>query len=197
MASRYLLIDSLQVRKSINYKRVEEKLETYATTFNNKLISTGILNGENQKRDIKHLFTIPGISTLKWQALDIKFKKDSNLYLIDYEYIYELLNGDGSTNQWTLNRYLGQTSPVPEVTVDTASQIVTITALINPTAGNVYINSTTSKMTFGSIPADGTGNIITKYIPKYIIRLISQTKKPLPRGACEFTMQAEEADYAI
>ena len=56
---------------------------------------------------------------------------------------------------------------------------ISLYASENVPAGNVYVSKVTGSMYFGTIPADTIGNIIVKYVPKYMVHVISDTHELL------------------
>jgi len=107
----------------------------------------------------------------------------SNLYLIDYIEIVEVLSGDGSTKTfYTLREMNTKTDPVPTITVDDISKSPTIT--VN--------DSGRAKLVFADAPSDNDDNIIIQYEPKYAVRIISFRYTGRIKDVANYTLICEE-----
>ncbi|GAI95558.1 unnamed protein product [marine sediment metagenome] len=75
------------------------------------------MNVEDQPITRYH-FEIPGIEDDELDNIRVVALKISDLYLIDYYKIFEVLSGDGETDTWTLQRILAGADYIPEIEVD-------------------------------------------------------------------------------
>lgn len=189
--SIYISIGGVVVKRLSDYIHKEDKSETYQRTINRKLIINRSVNVEDQAIT-KYYFQIPGIEDDELDNIRIAALKTTDLYLIDYYKIHELLSGDGETDTWTLRRIVAGLDYVPEITVDDVVQAVVITNATNPGAGVVYVNESTGAMTFGTTPLDTDDNIIIKYTPKYLIRIVSWDRTYIYNGVLTYVLICEE-----
>ena len=90
------------------------------------------------------------------------------------------------------NSVLASASYLPVIIVDDVAQTVTITALTNPTAGNVFVNQTTGAMTFGSIPTDAADNVKVFYVPLFPVHIVSCKPEKKEKGLEIFKVICEE-----
>ncbi len=189
--SIYISIGGVVVKRLSDYIHREDKSETYQRTINRKLIINRSVNVEDQAIT-KYYFQIPGVEDSKLDNIRIAALKTTDLYLIDYYKIHELLSGDGVTNTWTLRRIIVSLDYIPEITVDSVAQTVVITNATDPVGGVVYVNESTGAMTFGTIPLDVDDNIIIKYTPKYLIRIVSWDRTYIYNGLLTYIVVCEE-----
>jgi len=118
-------IGGVVVKRLSDYIHREDKSETYQRTINRKLIINRSVNVENQPIT-KYHFEIPGVEDDELDNIRIAALKISDLYLIDYYKIFEVLSGDGYARTWTLRRPLASESYLPIITADGDAQTVTI-----------------------------------------------------------------------
>ena len=59
-------------------------------------------------------------------------------------------------------------------------------------AGNVYVNKSTGRMHFGTIPKKVPDNIIVKYVPKYPIHIVSWVPESREPGLISYLLICEE-----
>ena len=175
----------------MNLSQQPDKMETYKRTINGTLIVNRSVNTEDQPVD-KYRWELPGIVESEMFLIKEEAKKKGNLYLIDYHKIIEVLSGDGLTTTWTLQRLLSGATPVPVVEVNDANITVTVTALTNPTAGNVFINKDTGVMTFGTAPTAVDNNIVVKYEPKYTVHIYSYQHTYIFSTTASYVLVCEE-----
>jgi hypothetical protein len=167
-----ITIGNTTIKNPLNYVHGPGKLENYERTLNGTMIINRSVNSEDQPIS-KYHFEIPGLIDSEMFLIKEEAVKIGNLYLIDYHKIIEVLSGDGTTVSFTLQRLLSGATPLPVVEVNDAGITVTVNALTNPLAGNVYINKDTGVMTFGTAPTNVDDNIVVKYEPKYTVHVIS------------------------
>ena len=184
-------IGGITVKRLSDYIHREDKSETYQRTINRKLIINRSVNVEDQAIT-KYYFEIPGIEDDELFNIRVAALKISDLYLIDYYKIPEVLSGDGETGTWTLQRILASEDYVPEIEVDGVAQTVVITTDTDPGAGIVYVNKNTGVMTFGTIPSDTDDNIVIEYIPKYQVHNISWDRTYIYNGILTYILICEE-----
>jgi len=167
-----ITIGNTTIKNPLNLLHDIRKLETYGRTIDGSMIINRNVNSESQSID-KYRWELPGLIDSEMFLIKEEAKKKGNVYLIDYHKIIEVLSGDGSTVTWTLQRLLSGETPLPVVEVNDVGLTVTVTALTNPSAGNVYINKDTGVMTFGTAPTNAANNIIIKYEPKYAVHIMT------------------------
>lgn len=167
-----ITIGNTTIKNPLNLAHDPDKLETYERSLNGTMIINRSVNSEDQPID-KYRWELPGLIDSEMFLIKEEAKKISNLYLIDYHKIIEVLSGDGSTVTFTLQRLLSGATPLPVVEVNDVGITVTVTIATNPLAGNVYINKDTGVMTFGTAPTNVDDNIMVKYEPKYTVHIIS------------------------
>lgn len=184
-------IGGVVVKRLSDYIHREDKSETYQRTINRKLIINRSVNVEDQPIT-KYYFEIPGVEDDELDNMRIAALKISDLYLIDYYKIFEVLSGDGETDTWTLQRILAGTDYVPEIIVDDVVQTVVVTTATDPGEGIVYVNKDTGVMTFGTTPSDTPDNIKIKYTPKYLVHIISWDRTYIYNGLLTYILICEE-----
>lgn len=167
-----ITIGNTTIKNPLNLLHDIRKLETYGRTIDGSLIVNRNVNSEDQSID-KYRWELPGLIDSEMFLIKKEAKKKGNLYLIDYHKIIEVLSGDGTTKTWTLQRLLSGETPLPVIEVNDVGITVTVTALTNPSAGNVYINKDTGVMTFYTAPIDVANNIVIKYEPKYAVHVFT------------------------
>jgi len=184
-------IGGIVLKRLSDYIHREDKSETYQRTINRKLIINRSVNVEDQAIT-KYYFEIPGIEDDELDNIRFVALKISNLYLIDYYKIYEVLSGDGETKTWTLQRILAGADYVPGIVVDDVVQTVVVTTATNPGTGVVYVNKDTGVMTFGTVPLYAVDNILIKYTPKYLVHIISWDRTYIYNGLLTYILVCEE-----
>jgi len=189
--SAYVSVGGVVLKRLSNYIHREDKAENYNRTLNNKLITNRAVNSEDQLITT-YRFEIPGVDDDELDNVRIAALKISNLYLIDYYKIFEVLSGDGATTTWTLKRLLAGLEYVPEITVDDVIQTVTVTVATDPAAGNVYVNKDTGVMTFGTTPTNVDDKIEVKYTPKYTVHIFTYDRTYIYNGLLTYILVCEE-----
>ena len=189
--SIYISIGEVVVKRLSDYIHREDKSETYQRTINRKLIINRSVNVEDQAIT-KYYFQIPGVEDNELDNIRVAALKTTDLYLIDYYKIPEVLSGKEERNTWTLRRILAGQDYKPEITVDGATQTVFVTSDIEPGPGIVYVNKDTGVMTFGTIPSVADDNIIIKYTPKYLVHIISWGRTYIYNGVLTYVLVCEE-----
>ncbi|MBA7563033.1 hypothetical protein ES695_01465 [Candidatus Atribacteria bacterium 1244-E10-H5-B2] len=184
-------IGGVVVKRLSDYIHREDKSETYQRTINRKLIINRSVNVEDQPIT-KYYFEIPGVEDDELDNIRIVALKISDLYLIDYYKIFEVLSGDGDTDTWTLQRILADQDYIPEIIVDDVVQTVVVTSATDPGEGFVYVNKDTGVMTFGTTPSDLPDNIKIKYTPKYLVHIISWDRTYIYNGLLTYILICEE-----
>ncbi len=184
-------IGGVVVKRLSDYIHREDKSETYQRTINRKLIINRSVNVEDQPIT-KYYFEIPGVEDDELDNIRIAALKISDLYLIDYYKIFEVLSGDGETNTWTLQRILAGADYIPEIEVDGSPQTVVVKADTYPGEGIVYVNKDTGVMTFGTTPLDVADNIRIKYTPKYLVHIFSWDRTYIYNGLLTYILICEE-----
>ena len=183
-------IGSTTIKNPLNLLHDVRKLETYDRTIDGSMIINRNVTSENQSID-KYSWTLPGLIDSEMFLIKEEAKKKGNLYLIDYHKIIEVLSGDGTVTR-TLQRLLSGDTPIPVVEVNDVGLTVTVTALTNPAAGNVYINKDTGVMTFGTAPTNVANNIVVKYEPKYEVHIFSYQHTFYFSTIANYTLICEE-----
>ncbi len=184
-------IGGVVVKRLSDYIHREDKSETYQRTINRKLIINRSVNVEDQPITRYH-FEIPGVEDDELDNIRVAALKISDLYLIDYYKIFEVLSGDGETDTWTLQRILASQEYVPEIIVDDEVQTVVVTSATDPGEGFVYVNKYTGVMTFGTVPSYAYNNIVVKYTPKYLMHIISWDRTYIYIGLLTYILICEE-----
>ena len=165
-------IGNTTIKNPMNLLHDVRKLETYDRTIDGSLIINRNVTTADQPIE-KYSWALPGLIDSEMFLIKEEAKKIGNLYLIDYHKIIEVLSGDGTTKTFALQRLCSGLTPLPVVEVNDIGLTVTMNALTNPAAGNVYINKDTGVMTFGTAPTDVDNNIVVKYEPKYEVHIMS------------------------
>jgi len=186
-----ITIGNTTISNPTNYIHSPAKMETYDRSLNGKMIVNRSVNSEDQSTS-KYHFEIPGLVESEMFLIKEEAIKKGNLYLIDYHKIIEVMSGDGTTVSFTLQRLCSGLTPLPVVEVNDAGITVTMNALTNPGAGNVYINKDTGVMTFGTAPTDVDNNIVIKYEPKYTVHVLSYEHMFLFSTTARYTLICEE-----
>ena len=163
-------IGNTTISNPMNFLQDVSKLEVYGRTIDGTLIINRTVDSNDQSIE-KFRWEIPGIVDSEMFPIKEEAKKKGNLYLIDYHKITEILSGDGAIVSFTLQRLCSGLTPLPIVEVNDVGITVTMNALTNPTAGNVYINKDTGVMTFGTTPTEADNNIVVIYEPKYVVHI--------------------------
>jgi len=184
-------IGGVVVKRLSDYIHREDKSETYQRTINRKLIINRSVNVEDQPIT-KYYFEIPGVEDDELDNIRVAALKISDLYLIDYYKIFEVLSGDGKTDTWTLQRILAGQDYIPEIEVDGSTQTVVVKADTDPGEGIVYVNKDTGVMTFGTTPPDMPDNIKIKYTPKYLVHIFSWDRTYIYNGLLTYILICEE-----
>ena len=185
-------IGGVVVKRLSDYIHREDKSETYQRTINRKLIINRSVNVEDQPITRYH-FEIPGVEDDELDNIRIVALKISDLYLIDYYKIFEVLSGDGETDTWTLQRILAGADYIPEIKVNDVAQTVKVTPATDPEEeGFVYVNEDTGVMTFRTAPSDIPDNIKIKYTPKYLVHIFSWDRTYIYNGLLTYILTCEE-----
>lgn len=175
-------IGGVVVKRLSDYIHRENKSETYQRTINRKLIINRSVNVEDQPIT-KYYFEIPGVESDELDAIRASALYISNVYLIDYYPIFEVLSGDGSTKTFYTQRILyTKTDPVPIVTVGRISKSPTITMNY----------SGRGKFVFTDAPPNVDDNIIIKYIPEYLVHIFSWDRTYIYNGLLTYILICEE-----
>jgi len=158
----------------IGYTHDPQKLETDEYSIGGTLLTTRIVTAEDQPKN-KYLFRISGIINSRMLAIKAEVAHVGNLDYIDNLQIVEVLTGDAAEDTfYTQRRMSAAALPLPVVTLGGVAKIVTISALLNPAAGNVYAQADIAgraRFIFGDIPPAVSNNIIIEYEPKYYVRI--------------------------
>ena len=166
----------------VGYTHEPIKAETYDRTIRGNMIINRAVNVEDQPIS-KYRFEISDVINSKMLAIKAEAVHVSNLYLIDYIEIVEVLSGDGSTKTFYTQREMNtKTDPVPTITVGGVSKSPTIT--IN--------DSGRAKLVFTDAPTDTDDNIIIQYEPKYAVRIISFRYTGKIKDVANYTLVCEE-----
>lgn len=186
-----ITIGNTTIKNPLNLSHDPKKLENYERSLNGAMIINRSVNSEDQPIS-KYHFEIPGLIDSEMFLIKEEAMKIGNLYLIDYHKIIEVLSGGGSTVSFTLQRLLSGDTPLPVVEVNDADITVTVTALTNPSPGDVYINKDTGVMTFGTAPTNINDNIMIKYEPKYAVHIMSYRHVFYFNTIANYTLICEE-----
>lgn len=186
-----LSIGDITIKRLYPYIHKEIKAEVLDRTLDESLFVDRRVNTENQLL-VKYHFEITGVDDDQMINIQIAAVKTGNFYLIDYYQIPEVLSGDGVTDTWTLRR-LPVAAYLPVVIRDGVVQTVTMTNSTSPGANNVFINEETGVMTFGTTPSDVADNIIVKYVPKYLIHIVSWDPESRESGLVSYKLICEES----
>ena len=194
MAEGTISIGSTTLDTPIGYTHEPIKAETYDRAIRGNLIINRAVTVEDQPIS-KYRFEISDIVNSKMLAIKAEAVHISNLYLIDYLQIVEVLSGDGTTTTFYSQRELSGATPLPVITLGGTSKTVTVTEDINPAAGNVYVKANVSgraRFIFGDVPPDTDDNIIIQYEPKYAVRIISFRYAGRIKDVGNYTLICEE-----
>jgi hypothetical protein len=194
MAEGTISIGSTTLDTPIGYTHEPIKAETYDRAIRGNLIINRAVTVEDQPIS-KYRFEISDIVNSKMLAIKAEAVHISNLYLIDYLQIVEVLSGDGTTTTFYSQRELSGATPLPVITLGGTSKTVTVTEDINPAAGNVYVKANVSgraRFIFGDVPPDTDDNIIIQYEPKYAVRIISFRYVGRIKDVGNYTLICEE-----
>jgi len=182
MAVGTIAIGATTLDTPVGYTHEPVKAETYDRTIRGDMIINRAVTEEDQPI-AKYRFEISDVVNSKMLAIKAEAVHVSNLYLVDYIEIVEVLSGDGSTETfYTLREMNTKTDPVPTITVDDVSKSPTIT--IN--------DSGRAKLVFADAPSDNDDNIIIQYEPKYAVRIISFRYTGRIKDVANYTLICEE-----
>lgn len=173
------------------YIHKETKAETWDRTLDESLFINRRVNSEEQAIN-KYHFEFLVVEGEEVDEIQLLSNFTGNHNYIDYYEIPEVFSGDGAIDTWTLRRPLVSALYVPVIIVDDVAQTVTVTALTNPTAGNVFVNQTTGVMTFGSIPTDADDNVKVLYVPVFPVHIVSCIPDKKEKGLDIFKIICEE-----
>ena len=161
MAEGTIKIASVEFDTPIGYTHGPIKAETSRRAIRgNKLINRAVT--EEDQPISKYPFIITDIVNSRMLDIEAEAAHVSNLYLIDYLLIKEVLSGDGTTKTFYTQRIMNSiTDPLPTITVGGVVKTPTLTADV----------SGRGRMVFAAAPADVVDNIIIQYEPKYLIHI--------------------------
>jgi len=194
MAEGTISIGSTTLDTPVGYTHEPIKAETYDRAIRGNLIINRAVSVEDQPIS-KYRFEISDVVNSKMLAIKAEAVHISNLYLIDYLQIVEVLSGDGTTKIFYTQREMSGATPLPVVTLGGTSKTVTVTEDINPAAGNVYAKANVSgraRFIFRDVPPDVDDNIIIQYEPKYAVRIISFRYAGRIKDVGNYTLICEE-----
>lgn len=194
MAVGTIAIGATTLDTPVGYTHEPVKAETYDRTIRGNMIINRAVTEEDQPI-AKYRFEISDVVNSKMLAIKAEAVHVSNLYLIDYIEIVEVLSGDGSTTTFYTQRQMSGATPVPTITLGGVSKTVTVTEDTNPAAGNVYAKADVSgraRFIFGDVPPDTDDNIIIQYEPKYAVRIISFRYTGRIKDVANYTLICEE-----
>ena len=182
MAVGTIAIGATTLDTPIGYTHEPIKAETYDRTIRGNMIINRAVNVEDQPIS-KYRFEISDVINSKMLAIKAEAVHVSNLYLVDYIEIVEVLSGDGSTKTFYTQRIMNSiTDPLPTITVGGVSKSPTLTADV----------SGRGRMVFTDAPADTDDNIIIQYEPKYSVRIISFRYTGRIKDIANYTLICEE-----
>ena len=184
-------IGGIIIKRLHPYIHNEIKAEILDRTLDESLFINRRVNSEGQLLT-KYHFEFLVVDCDELDDLKLLASGVGNYNFIDYYEIPESFSGDGSTTHWNLRRPLASASYLPKITVDTVIQTVTVTEAVNPAAGNVYVNQTTGKMTFGSIPTDINDNVKVLYVPMFPVHVVSCEPERQEAGLIMYKLICEE-----
>ena len=182
MAVGTIAIGATTLDTPVGYTHEPIKAETHQRAIRGNMIINRAVNAEDQPIS-KYRFEISDVINSKMLAIKAEAVHVSNLYLVDYIEIVEVLSGDGSTKTFYTQREMNtKTDPVPTITVGGVSKSPTIT--IN--------DSGRAKLVFTDAPADTDDNIIIQYEPKYSVRIVSFRYTGKIKDVANYTLICEE-----
>ena len=154
-------IGSTTLDTPIGYTHAPIKAETRRRTIRANMLINRAVTEEDQPLS-KYPFIISDIVNSKMLDIKAEAAHVSNLYLVDYLLIKEVLSGDGTEKTFYTQRIMNSTvDPAPIITVN---GVVKTPALTADDAGR-------GKMVFTVAPTDVVDNIIIQYEPKYLIHI--------------------------
>jgi len=194
MAEGTISIGNTTLDTPAGYTHEPDKKITYERAIRGNLITNRAVNVEDQPIS-KYPFKITDVVNSKAYAIKAEAAHISDLYLIDYLQIVEVLSGDGSTTIFYTEREMSGATPVPTISLGGVSKTVTVTDDTNPAAGNVYAKANVSgraRFIFGDVPPDVDDNIIIQYEPKYKVRIIEYKHAYKIKDLAYYTLICEE-----
>ena len=182
MAVGTIAIGATTLDTPVGHTHEPVKAETYDRTIRGNMITNRAVTAEDQPI-AKYRFEISDVVNSKMLAIKAEAVHISNLYLVDYIEIKEVLSGDGTTKTFYLQREMNtKTDPVPTITVNDVSKSPTIT--IN--------DSGRAKLVFTDAPSNNDDNIIIQYEPKYAVHIISFRYAGRIKDVANYTLICEE-----
>ena len=192
MAEGTISIGSTTLDTPIGYTHEPIKAETYDRAIRGNLIINRAVTVEDQPIS-KYRFEISDIINSKMLAIKAEAVHISNLYLIDYLQIVEVLSGDGTTKIFYTQREMSGATPEPIVYVGTTLQILDTPPLDTANTYYFIINvSGRAEFIFYTAPPDTDDNIIIQYEPKYAVRIISFRYSGRIKDIGNYTLICEE-----
>ncbi|GAH70283.1 unnamed protein product [marine sediment metagenome] len=173
-------IGGVVVKRLSDYIHREDKSETYQRTINRKLIINRSVNVEDQPITRYH-FEIPGVEDDELFNIRVAALKKSNLHLIDYYEIPEVLSGDGMTETFWLQRQISTTT----------GMVVKVNGVeVSPT---ITLNDNgRGKLVFTVAPTDADDNIVVRYVPKYLVHATLWDRTYIYNGLLTYILICEE-----
>jgi len=161
MAEGTITIGDTTLDTPIGYTHGPIKAETRRRTIRGNMLINRAVSLEDQPIS-KYPFMISDIVNSKMLAIKAEAVHVSNLYLIDYLLIIEVLSGDGTEKTFYTQRIMNSTTdPAPIITVGGVVKTPVLTADVDGRG----------RMVFTDAPADVVDNIIIQYEPKYLIHI--------------------------
>ena len=192
MAEGTISIGSTTLDTPIGYTHEPIKAETYDRAIRGNLIINRAVTVEDQPIS-KYRFEISDIVNSKMLAIKAEAVHISNLYLIDYLQIVEVLSGDGTTKIFYTQREMSGATPEPIVYVGTTLQILDTPPLDTANTYYFIINvSGRAEFIFYTAPPNTDDNIIIQYEPKYAVRIISFRYTGRIKDVGNYTLICEE-----
>lgn len=182
MAEGTISIGGTTLDTPAGYTHEPDKKITYERAIRGNMIINRAVNVEDQPIS-KYRFVIKDVLNSKGYAIKAEAAHISNLYLVDYLQIVEVLSGDGTTKTFYTQRIMNSiTDPLPTITVGGVSKSPTLTADV----------SGRGRMVFTDAPADVDDNIIIQYEPKYAVRIVSYKHAYRIKDIAYYTLICEE-----
>jgi len=192
MAEGTISIGSTTLDTPVGYTHEPIKAETYDRAIRGNLIINRAVTVEDQPIS-KYRFEISDIVNSKMLAIKAEAVHISNLYLVDYLQIVEVLSGDGTTKIFYTQREMSGATPEPIVYVGTTLQILDTPPLDTANTYYFIINvSGRAEFIFYTAPPNTDDNIIIQYEPKYAVRIISFRYSGRIKDVGNYTLICEE-----
>ena len=192
MAEGTISIGSTTLDTPVGYTHEPIKAETYDRAIRGNLIINRAVTVEDQPIS-KYRFEISDIVNSKMLAIKAEAVHISNLYLVDYLQIVEVLSGDGTTKIFYTQREMSGATPEPIVYVGTTLQILDTPPLDTANTYYFIINvSGRAEFIFYTAPPNTDDNIIIQYEPKYAVRIISFRYAGRIKDVGNYTLICEE-----